>query len=222
MSVFTGMFRPGFKPAILLGWRKRGFPRGGVDRNQTRCGSCAVGGRITDGFPRVQRLSPLPATMANASAKKTAASNERAISNLRQGLLIATTLSMLIRLIFRLKSLSPARLSFWIHILSHVPSTLIARYLARIGEPKRTATGELISPGEDLNQPGVIEWSFDVIYVTCEYTTNPQMIVLRSVSCRDVPNWKRNIWRKVLVVGRSRKPHLSTSPHSVSIIACTS
>lgn len=106
--------------------------------------------------------------MANASAKKTAASNERAISNLRQGLLIATILSTLIRIIFRTKSLSPAQLSFWIHILSHIPSTLIARYLARIGEPKRADTGELISSGEDLNQPGVIEWCFDIVYVTCK------------------------------------------------------
>jgi len=108
----------------------------------------------------------LPATMANASAKKTAASNERVISNLRQGLLIATTISTLIRIIFRTKSLSPTQLSFWIHILSHIPSTLTARYLARIGEPRRKDTGELISPGEDLDQSGVIKWCFDVIYVT--------------------------------------------------------
>jgi len=108
----------------------------------------------------------LPATMANASAKKTAAANEQAIQNLRQGLLLATTLSMLIRVIFRLKSLSPTQLSFWIHIASHIPSTFIARYLYKIGEPKRSPSGELISPGEDLNQSGVTEWAFDIIYVT--------------------------------------------------------
>ena len=106
--------------------------------------------------------------MANASAKKTAASNERAISNLRQGLLVAITLSTLIRIIFRRQSLSPTHLSFWIHVLSQIISTFIARYLARIGDPKRSDTGELISPGEDLNQPGIIEWCFDVIYVTCK------------------------------------------------------
>ncbi|KAF9782322.1 hypothetical protein BJ322DRAFT_1212751 [Thelephora terrestris] len=104
--------------------------------------------------------------MANASAKKTAANNERTISNLRQGLLIVITLSMLIRLIFRTKSLSPTQPSFWIHIFSHILSTITARYLSKIGEPKRSATGELISPGEDLNQPGVTEWYFDVIYVS--------------------------------------------------------
>ena len=115
--------------------------------------------------------------MANASAKKTAANNERAIQNLRQGLLVASILSMLIRIIFRTKSLSPTRLSFWVHILSHIPSTFIAKYLARIGEPKRSDTGELISPGEDLNQPGVIEWCFDIIYVTCKRVPNPPIVV---------------------------------------------
>jgi len=104
--------------------------------------------------------------MANASAKKTAAKNERAIQDLRQGFLIATILSLLIRAIFRTKSLSPARLSFWIHVFSHIPSTFIARYLAEIGGPKRSPTGELISPGEDLSQTGVTELCFDVLYVT--------------------------------------------------------
>jgi len=122
-------------------------------------------------------VSPSPATMANASAKKTAANNEQAIHNLRQGLLLATTLSMLIRLIFRTKSLSPTQLSFWIHILSHIPSTFVARYLSRIGEPKRSPSGELISPGEDLNQPGVIEWAFDIIYVTCKRVPNSPIVV---------------------------------------------
>lgn len=115
--------------------------------------------------------------MANASAKKTAAANEQAIQNLRQGLLLATTLSMLIRLIFRTKSLSPTQLSFWLHILSHIPSTFIGRYLSKIGEPKRSPTGELISPGEDLNQSGVTEWAFDIIYVTCKRVQNPLIVV---------------------------------------------
>lgn len=75
---------------------------------------------------------------------------------------------MLIRLIFRTKSLSPSRLSFWTTVLIHVLSTGVARYLSKMGEPRRSTTGELILPGEDLNQPGVIEWCFDIIYVTCE------------------------------------------------------
>jgi hypothetical protein len=148
---------------------------------QMRCGSCVVEGRINDGFPRLQRLSPLPTTMANASSKKTAANNERAISNLRQGLLIVITLSILIRALFRTKSLSPARLSFWMQILSHILSTVIARYLSKIGEPKRSSTGELISPGEDLNQPGVIEWCFDLIYVACKPGADSPIAIFQSI-----------------------------------------
>lgn len=144
--------------------------------------------------------------MANASAKKTAANNERAISNLRQGLLITITLSMLIRFIFRLKSLSPAKLSFWTQIISHILSTMVARYLSRIGEPKRSATGELISPGEDLNQPGVIEWCFDIIYVSCKCAANLLGSIFQTVFCRGVPSRECTIRRKVLVVSRSRKP----------------
>ena len=135
-----------------------------------------------------------PATMANASAKKTAANNERTVSNLRQGLLIAITLSMLIRLIFRTKSLSPARPSFWIQIFSHILSTIMARYLSKIGEPKRSATGELISPGEDLNQPGVIEWYFDIIYVSCKHAANSLTPVPQTAGCRGMPGRKCDIW----------------------------
>jgi hypothetical protein len=149
---------------------------------QMRCGSCEVQGRINDGFPRLQRLSPPPTTMANASAKKTAAGNERVISNLRQGLLIVITLSILIRALFRTKSLSPARLSFWMQILSHILSTVIARYLSKIGKPKwSTTTGELVSPGEDLNQPGIIEWCFDVIYVACKRGAHSPTAISQSI-----------------------------------------
>ena len=119
--------------------------------------------------------------MANAYAKKTAASNERAISNLRQGLLIVITLSILIRLVFRTNSLSPARLSFWMQILSHILSTVIARYLSKMGEPKRSTTGELISPGEDLNQRGAIEWCFDIIYVACKRGANSSTTTFQSI-----------------------------------------
>ena len=139
-------------------------------------------------------VSLSPATMANASAKKTAANNERTISNLRQGLLIFITLSMLIRLIFRTKSLSPTQPSFWIHIFSHILSTITARYLSKIGEPKRSAEGELISPGEDLNQPGVTEWYFDVIYVSCKRVTNSPIPAFQTAFRRGMPTRKCNIW----------------------------
>lgn len=36
-----------------------------------------------------------------------------------------------------------------------------------IGKPKRDGAGTLLSAGDDLNQPGLTEYAFDVIYVTC-------------------------------------------------------
>ncbi|OJT10510.1 hypothetical protein TRAPUB_12948 [Trametes pubescens] len=105
--------------------------------------------------------------MANASAKRTAQQNAESIKNLRLGLLVSGALSILLRLLFRRGTLSPTQFSFWIYVFSLGPSVFLARYLERIGSPRRDpTTGTLISAGEDLSRPGIIEWCFDVIYVT--------------------------------------------------------
>ncbi|EMD41118.1 hypothetical protein CERSUDRAFT_111692 [Gelatoporia subvermispora B] len=105
--------------------------------------------------------------MANASAKRIAQQNADAIKNLRLGMIISAVLSLLPRILFRRGSLSPKTFGFWIYVLSLVPSIFLSRYLERIGSPRRDpTTGTLISAGEDLNRPGIIEWCFDVVYVT--------------------------------------------------------
>ena len=205
--------------------KKREFVwREGKLKPDLGCGSCAAGGRITaSGFPRSQGLSLLHRRVGTCQQSWQTlpqrnwlqGTNERTISELRQGLLISTTLSTLIRIIFRPNSLSPTQLSFWVHFLSHVPSTLIARYLARVGEPKRANTGALISPGEDLNQSGGIAWCFNVIYTTCERALNSSIATLQTMLCRGVPSWECNNRREVLVASHSRKLYLSTLPHIV-------
>ncbi|CCM02806.1 uncharacterized protein FIBRA_04917 [Fibroporia radiculosa] len=105
--------------------------------------------------------------MANASAKRVAQQNAETIKNMKLGMLGAGVLSLLLRLIIRKGSLSPTRLSLWLLILSYVPSIFLSRYLERIGSPRRDHTTDtLISAGEDLGRPGIIEWAFDVIYIT--------------------------------------------------------
>ena len=53
------------------------------------------------------------------------------------------------------------------YALSLVPSVFLSRYLERIGSPRRDpTTGTLISAGEDLSRPGILEWCFDVVYIT--------------------------------------------------------
>jgi hypothetical protein len=48
------------------------------------------------------------------------------------------------------------------------PTFFISRFLTLSGRPKRDAAGAVIASGEDLNQPGLTEYAFDVIYVTCK------------------------------------------------------
>ncbi|PIL36825.1 hypothetical protein GSI_00515 [Ganoderma sinense ZZ0214-1] len=105
--------------------------------------------------------------MANASAKRTVQQNADTIKNLRLGLLGSCALSLLLRLLFHRAALRPTTLAFWVYALSLVPSVFLSRYLERIGSPRRDpTTGALISAGEDLSRPGVVEWCFDVVYIT--------------------------------------------------------
>ncbi|KAH9938454.1 uncharacterized protein B0H18DRAFT_1205689 [Fomitopsis serialis] len=98
--------------------------------------------------------------MANASAKRTAQQNAETIKNMNLGMLLTGALSLLLRILFRKGTLSPTRISFWLLVLSYVPSIFLSRYLERIGSPKRDpTTGTLISSGEDLGRPGVIEYA---------------------------------------------------------------
>lgn len=100
---------------------------------------------------------------------RAASQNAETIKNLRMGMLVTTVISLLVRMLFQRGALSPKRFSFWVYVLSLGPSVFLARYLERIGSPRHDpTTGTLISSGEDLGRPGIIEWCFDVVYITCE------------------------------------------------------
>ena len=97
----------------------------------------------------------------------TAQQNADTIKNLRLGMMIACGLSFFLRVLLRRSSLRPTAFAFWVYALSLVPSIFLSRYLERIGSPRRDpTTGALISAGEDLSRPGIIEWCFDVVYIT--------------------------------------------------------
>ncbi|KIM83790.1 hypothetical protein PILCRDRAFT_68762 [Piloderma croceum F 1598] len=104
--------------------------------------------------------------MANASQKRIATQNEKAVKNLRLGMIIPTLLHFIFRLLFRRNSLPPSKGSLAIYIITYLPTFFLTRYLEKIGTTKRDTAGTLISSGEDLNQPGLTEWCFDIIYVT--------------------------------------------------------
>ena len=93
--------------------------------------------------------------------------NAEAIKNLRLGLLVSCALSLLLRLLLNRAALRPTSAAFWVYALSLVPSVFLSRYLQRIGSPRRDPTTcALLAAGEDLPRPGIIEWAFDVVYIT--------------------------------------------------------
>ncbi|TFK56089.1 DUF788-domain-containing protein [Heliocybe sulcata] len=103
--------------------------------------------------------------MANASAKKTAAQNEKTIKNIQLGMLVASLLSILLRLLFRRNTLT---LSFRTLLTSstYLITFYISRFLTNVGTPKRSASGDLLSAGDDLSQAGMTEYLFDILYIT--------------------------------------------------------
>ncbi|KAF9263613.1 DUF788-domain-containing protein [Marasmius fiardii PR-910] len=105
--------------------------------------------------------------MANASAKRIASQNEATVKNLKLGMIVPTIISMILRLLFRRDSLPPSKGSLVLYIATFLPAFFLSNYLIKVGSTRRDpTTGTLISHGEDLNQPGVTEWCFDVLYVT--------------------------------------------------------
>jgi hypothetical protein len=119
----------------------------------------------------IRRPMRAPGDLSFASA----AQNEVAIKNLKLGMLIANLLSILLRAVFRKKMLTSTT-SIILYGLFFTPTFFISRHLSIMGRPKRDAVGALISPGEDINQSGLTEYAFDVIYVTCESFFNLQLI----------------------------------------------
>ncbi|KAF5322535.1 hypothetical protein D9619_000982 [Psilocybe cf. subviscida] len=105
--------------------------------------------------------------MANASGKRIASQNDATIKILRFGMFVPTLLSFLFRLLLRRSSLPPSKGSLAIYLVTFLPALFLNNYLVKIGTPRRDpTTGTLISQGEDLSQPGVTEWCFDILYIT--------------------------------------------------------
>ncbi|KAL9712491.1 hypothetical protein Ac2012v2_003729 [Leucoagaricus gongylophorus] len=105
--------------------------------------------------------------MANASAKRIAHRNEAAVKTLKLGMVVPTIISLVLRFLFRRSSLPPSKFSLALYVITFFPSLFLSNYLIKIGTPRRDpTTGTLLSYGEDLNQTGVTEWCFDILYIT--------------------------------------------------------
>lgn len=113
-------------------------------------------------------LSDLPC-LAHTEYLYTASQNEATVKNLRLGLILPSVISLFFRLLFRRDSFPPSKGSLALYLATFFPAFFLSNYLIKIGTTRRDpTTGTLISYGEDLNQPGLTEWAFDVLYITCQ------------------------------------------------------
>ncbi|KAJ7904281.1 hypothetical protein B0H14DRAFT_2662150 [Mycena olivaceomarginata] len=105
--------------------------------------------------------------MAKAAAKRIAGQNESTVKTLKLGMILPTVISLVLRLLFRRGSVPPSKGALFLYTVTFFPAFFLSNYLIRIGTTRRDpTTGTLISYGEDLSQPGVTEWCFDILYVT--------------------------------------------------------
>ncbi|KAI9507698.1 hypothetical protein F5148DRAFT_1276088 [Russula earlei] len=104
--------------------------------------------------------------MANTSSKRIASQNEVAIKNMCYGHLLGNIVPLLIRVLFRREAFLLSKKAIALYCVSLALSHFLYRQLKRMGTPRRDSTGNLVSSGDDLNQPGMTDWTFDVLYIS--------------------------------------------------------
>ncbi|KAK9457215.1 hypothetical protein V1511DRAFT_520228 [Dipodascopsis uninucleata] len=99
--------------------------------------------------------------MAGASQKRRAQANVVALKNMHVASMVINGLYLLSYFVLhRPRSLKT-------YLIFSIPAWIIQYQLEKIGRPKySTLNGALVTAGEDLNQPGLTEWLFDILYVT--------------------------------------------------------
>ncbi|ORX33837.1 hypothetical protein BD324DRAFT_638821 [Kockovaella imperatae] len=105
--------------------------------------------------------------MANASEKRRATTNEASLRSLRVGLLLVNTLSAVLRFVLcklTSKPLFSSKKIIFLHVTTLLVTLFIWRWFTLIGTPKRVNGS--VKAGDDLNASGVIELSWDFVYLT--------------------------------------------------------
>jgi hypothetical protein len=128
-----------------------------------------------------------------------ASQNEAAIKNMLYGHLLGNLLPLLIRILFRWQAFQQSKKAIVLYCGSAALSQFLYQYLKRMGTPRRDSTGNLVSPGDDLNQPGMTEWTFDILYISCEAQTDNLHPHPYYCIRRDCPTGLRHPRRMVLV-----------------------
>ncbi len=99
-------------------------------------------------------------TMAQKAKKDRAKANAASLKQLHLG-------TIFINAVFLLFVVFVGRRSLWLYILLSLPGLLAEAVLERTGRPRYdSVTHTLKASGEDLGAPGLMEYLFDVVWVT--------------------------------------------------------
>jgi len=104
------------------------------------------------------------------------------------GHLLGNFLPLLIRVLFQWQAFRQSKKAIVLYCISAALSQFLYRYLKKMGTPRRDSTGGLVSPGDDLNQPGMTEWIFDVLYISCESANRHHIGTPSLIICRVCPS----------------------------------
>ncbi|KAF8977021.1 hypothetical protein BGZ46_007715 [Entomortierella lignicola] len=100
--------------------------------------------------------------MANSSQKKIAHENSKTLLALRKGFIWA--FYIFYRIIYHWSTFG-FKLGFGYFITAGL-TVLLYTQINAMGRPRYNPNGELASAGEDLSQEGLVQYAFDIIYVT--------------------------------------------------------
>jgi hypothetical protein len=115
------------------------------------------------------------------------------------GHLLGNLLPLLVRVLLRWQAFRHSKKAIVLYCISAALSQFLYRYLKKMGTPRRDSTGGLVSPGDDLNQPGMTEWIFDVLYISCELVNGHHIGTPSLIICRVCPSRLCYSRRMVLV-----------------------
>ncbi|KAF9982888.1 hypothetical protein BGZ65_002399 [Modicella reniformis] len=102
--------------------------------------------------------------MANSSQKKIAHENTKILLALRKGFIWVNAFYIFYRIIYQWNTFE-LKLALG-YLVSAGISILLYTQINTMGKPRYNSKGELADAGEDLTQEGLVQYAFDIIYVT--------------------------------------------------------
>jgi hypothetical protein len=143
-------------------------------RARLGCKFCRVGVTACRNTPwRTPQLSELVAIHVRSPTWVsltflTASQNEAAIKNMLYGQLLCNLVPAIIRILLRGQTFRDSKKAIVFYFLSLALSQFLYQHLKTLGTPRRDSKANLVSSGDDLNQPGMTEWMFDILYISCK------------------------------------------------------